>query len=145
MYNNYINEKLNQKIEYDTFLLKEYLIIYINFLIKYPKEEGIRHELTKFLKDYYVSSLIEYQLLNKIKHLKANEKLEDECINILEELENIFERQFQYNEDILNGYEDALFFGEPLRAVVWKKDFVSIDKIKMDEYIKRLEKNKYLF
>ncbi len=135
MFNDYINEKKKEKLDYDLTLLKEYLIIYFNLLLKFPNEYEIRSKLTKFLKDYYSYSKTEYQLLNKIKKI-TNLTLEEECIIILEELENLFERQFNYNESILDGYEEAIFYDDINRAIVMKNNSNNLEII--NNYIKKL-------
>ena len=135
MFNDYINEKKKEKLDYDLTLLKEYLIIYFNLLLKFPNEYEIRSKLTKFLKDYYSYSKTEYQLLNKIKKI-TNLTLEEECIIILEELENLFERQFNYNESILDGYEEAIFYDDINRAIVMKNKANNLEII--NNYIKKL-------
>ena len=135
MFNDYINEKKKEKLDYDLTLLKEYLIIYFNLLLKFPNEYEIRSKLTKFLKDYYSYSKTEYQLLNKIKKI-TNLTLEEECIIILEELENLFERQFNYNESILDGYEEAIFYDDINRAILMKNKEKNLEII--NNYIKKL-------
>jgi len=135
MYNEYINEKKIEKLEYDINLFKEYLIIYTNLLIKFPKEFELRSNLTNFIKDYYKYSMQEYKLLNIIKKINI-ENLESECCLILEELERMFEKQFNYNEDILNGYEEAIFYEDKNRAIITKKKFNNI--IEEKEMLKRL-------
>lgn len=135
MFNDYIDEKKKEKIEYDLNLIKEYLVIYINLVLKFPDKYNVRNNLTEFIKEYYSYSKYEYQLLNRIKKIN-NIKLEEECALILEELERLFEKQFNYNEDVLNGYEEAIFYYDINRAVVMKKKFNNLEII--NNYIKKL-------
>lgn len=135
MFNHYINEKITEKLEYDLNLFKEYLIIYINLLVKFPNEFKVRNKLTTFIKNYYSYAKCEYQLLTRIKKIN-NKSLEEECITILEEIENIFKRQFYYNEDLLNGYEESIFYDDITRAIVMDKKFDNLEII--NNYIKKL-------
>ena len=139
MYNDYINEKIDEKRDYDISLFKEYLIIYINLIFKFYTHDDIRKELTKFLINYFKYSKLEYELLFYIKKLKSDSKIEDECIEILDELENIFEKEFQYNELVLDGYQEAIFYDDITRAIVMKKRFETLNIDKKNEYIKRLK------
>ena len=101
----------------------------------FPNELELRTKLTEFIKDYYSYSKSEYQLLNRIKKLNDN-NLEEECCLILEKLENIFLVQFNYNEDVLNGYEEAIFYKDIDRAVVMKRKFDNTEII--NDYTKKI-------
>jgi len=135
MFNNYIDLKKKEKIEYDINFFREYLIIYINLLIKFPNEYDVRNKLTDFIKDYYSYSKYEYQLLNRIKKI-YNPDLEEELTLILEELEYLFEKQFNYNEDVFSGYEEAIFYDDINRAIVMKKRFDNLEII--NQYMKKI-------
>ena len=109
MYNDYIKEKISEKLSYDINFIKEYFLIYFNFLILFNKEEDKRKKLSMFVKDYLKYSKKEYELLLLIKKLK-NEELTDKCVDILEELEDIFKKYHETIDMIMGGYEEAIFY-----------------------------------
>ena len=109
MYNDYIKEKISEKLSYDINFIKEYLLIYFNFLILFIKEDDKRKQLSMFVKDYLKYSKKEYELLLLIKKLK-NEELADKCVDILEELEDIFIKYHETIDMIMGGYEEAIFY-----------------------------------
>ena len=53
MFNKEIQEKVSEKIEYDLYLLREYLIIYLNLFLFFPNSLEARVSFTQFLKNYY--------------------------------------------------------------------------------------------
>ena len=72
----------------------------------------------EFITNYYSYSWLEYQILIEIKKVKHDDKIEEICLNMLEELEKIFFKQFNYNEYILSSYEDAISMNDINREVI---------------------------
>ena len=138
MFNKEIQEKVSEKIEYDLYLLREYLIIYLNLFLFFPNSLEARVSFTQFLKNYYQYSYLEYQILRKIKKTKDNLELSDLCLDMLEDLEKVFYKQFNYNEYILKTYEDAILMNDLNRARVLKPEFKMITKKEKEEFIKKL-------
>ena len=109
-------------------------------LIKFFYRQDIREKLTKFIKNYYTYSWNEYKLLYKIK--RSNDVNEDEIVDILEELENIFNRNFETIESVLIGYTDAVFYHDDIYTSFCNKEF-NINYLECK--IKKLIKNKRIY
>ena len=138
MFETEVREKIEEKIEYDIYLLKEYISIYLKLFSSFPGNKEFRNKFTNFIKEYYLYSWLEYQILVRIKNTNYHENLEQVCVNMLEELDSIFLKQFNYNEYILSSYEDAISMKEINRAVIPKKEFETITKENNDNFIKKL-------
>jgi len=138
MFNKEIQEKVSEKIEYDLYLLREYLIIYLNLFLFFPNSLEARVSFTQFLKNYYQYSYLEYQILRKIKKTKDNLEVSDLCLDMIEDLEKVFYKQFNYNEYILKTYEDAILMNDLNRARVLKPEFKMITNNEKEEFIKKL-------
>ena len=136
MYNDYIKEKISEKLSYDINFIKEYLLIYFNFLILFIKEEDKRKKLSMFVKDYLKYSKKEYELLLLIKKLK-NEELADKCVDILEELEDIFKKYHETIDMIIGGYEEAIFYKDISSCLFRQPKF---DTLSLENNIKVLKK-----
>jgi len=136
MYNDYIKEKISEKLSYDINFIKEYLLIYFNFLILFIKEEDKRKQLSMFVKDYLKYSKKEYELLLIIKKLK-NEELADKCVDILEELEDIFIKYHETIDMIMGGYEEAIFYKDISSCLFRQPKF---DTLSLENNIKVLKK-----
>ena len=133
-----VKDKIKEKIEYDLSLFKEYLLIYIKLYWLFPDNLELRDKFTSFMKQYYSYSWLEYQLLMKIRNTKYNEKLEELCFNIFEDLDNIFFKQFHYNEYILGGYLEAISLKDVYKASVPDLKFETLNEEKYKELVKRL-------
>lgn len=138
MFESEIKEKIFQKLEYDTYMLKEYLLIYLKLFFNFQDNLGIREKLNEFIKNYYSYSWLEYQILFRIGNVDYNEKLEEICLDMLEELESIFLKQFNYNEYVLSSYEDAILMNDMNRAVIKEREFLPLTKEVKEEFIKKL-------
>ena len=57
---------------------------------------------------------------------------------MLEELESIFLKQFNYNEYVLSSYEDAISMNDINRAVIKEREFLPLTKEVKEEFIKKL-------
>ena len=136
MYNDYIKEKISEKLSYDINFIKEYLLIYFNFLILFIKEDDKRKQLSMFVKDYLKYSKKEYELLLLIKKLK-NEELTDKCVDILEELEDIFIKYHETIDMIMGGYEEAIFYKDISSCLFRQPKF---DTLSLENNIKVLKK-----
>ena len=136
MYNDYIKEKISEKLSYDINFIKEYLLIYFNFLILFIKEDDKRKQLSMFVKDYLKYSKKEYELLLLIKKLK-NEELVDKCVDILEELEDIFIKYHETIDMIMGGYEEAIFYKDISSCLFRQPKF---DTLSLENNIKVLKK-----
>lgn len=136
MYNDYIKEKISEKLSYDINFIKEYLLIYFNFLILFIKEDDKRKQLSMFVKDYLKYSKKEYELLLLIKKLK-NEELVDKCVDILEELEDIFIKYHETIDMIMGGYEEAIFYKDISSCLFRQPKF---DTLSLENNIKILKK-----
>ena len=110
MYNDYIKEKISEKLDYDIHFLKEYLIIYFHFLIFFFSKTECRKKLTTFIKQYFQYTKEEYKLLSIIKKLEEDDELEEICIPILEQLEEVFLKHHELIDLVMNGYEEAIFY-----------------------------------
>ena len=138
MFESVIKEKIFQKLEYDTYMLKEYLLIYFKLFFSFHDDLKIRKEFNEFIKNYYSYSLLEYQILFRIGNVDYNEKLEEICLDMLEELESIFLKQFNYNEYVFSSYEDAISMKDINRAVIREREFLLLTKEVKEEFIKKL-------
>ena len=138
MFESEIKEKIFQKLEYDTYMLKEYLLIYFKLFFSFHDDLKIIKEFNEFIKKYYSYSLLEYQILFRIGNIDYNEKLEEICLDMLEELESIFLKQFNYNEYVLSSYEDAISMNYINRSIIKKREFASLTKELKEEFIKKL-------
>lgn len=136
MYNDYIKEKISEKLSYDINFIKEYLLIYFNFLILFIKEDDKRKQLSMFVKDYLKYSKKEYELLLLIKKLK-NEELADKCVDILEDLEDIFIKYHETIDMIMGGYEEAIFYKDISSCLFRQPKF---DTLSLENNIKVLKK-----
>ena len=145
MYNDYIKEKVSEKIEYDLNLARDYFIIYLNLLIKFSSDLEIRSKLKEFIKSYYKFSINEYKLLRYIKCLEDDETIEEVVCDTLEELENIYNRHHEYLEMVLNGYEEAIFYNDITRASFSSKNFDFKYLIKQQSVIKSKIKNERVY
>lgn len=142
MYKDEVREKLSQKREYNYYLLKEYLYLYIKLFFVFPNNKNLRNELRFFVYDYFLYSDLEKEILLHIKKEFGNDEDIVECEEILDKLEEIFFRQFNYNEYILGGYNDAIETQNPLRATIPNREFDIIDKEEKDKILTNLIKNK---
>ena len=133
-----VKDKIKEKIQYDISLLKEYLLIYLQLYWLFPDNLELRDKFTSFLKGYYVYSWLEYKLLIKIKNTKYNPDLEELCLNIFADLDNIFFKQFYYNEYVLNGYEEAISLKDVYKASVPTLVFETLNEEKYKELVKKL-------
>lgn len=138
MFGSEIKEKIFQKLEYDTYMLKEYLLIYLKLFFNFQDNLEIREKLNEFIKNYYSYSWLEYQILFRIGNIDYNEQLEEICLDMLEELESIFLKQFNYNEYVLSSYEDAISMNDMNRAVIKEREFLHLTKEVKEEFIKKL-------
>ncbi|MBR3660364.1 MAG: hypothetical protein IKN63_00475 [Bacilli bacterium] len=123
MYNDYIKEKVSEKIDYDFNLIRDYIIIYLNMLIKFYSKEDIRIKLNEFIKNYYKFSLNEYKLLRYIKNIPDNYDMEDMICDVFEELEIIYNKHHEYIEMVLNGYEECIFYNDITRTYFRNMEF----------------------
>ncbi|MBQ8472515.1 MAG: hypothetical protein IJ501_03325 [Bacilli bacterium] len=138
MFESEIKEKIFQKLEYDTYMLKEYLLIYFKLFFNFSDDLEIRKKFNEFIKNYYLYSLLEYQILFRIGNVDYNEKLEEICLDMLEELEKIYFKQFNYNEYVLSSYEDAISMNDINRAVIREREVDCLTKEVKEEFIKKL-------
>ena len=138
MFNKEIKEKILEKIEYDFYIFKEYFIVNSKLLFK-KDNVNIKNKFNEFIKDYYSYSYLEYKILIYIRNVVDIKKI-DLCLNILEELENIFFKQFNYNEYVLNGFYDAILNNDLNRASFKEKEFESLTIDIKEEFIKKLKK-----
>lgn len=107
MFDIYINEKISEKINYDMNLFLDYLTIYIKSILYFYNNKENRNNLTKFLKQYYIYTKKEYELLIRIKELNCKFEHDNDVIKILDELEQLFVYNYNDIENILLGYEDS--------------------------------------
>ena len=138
MYNFKIKELISQKIEYDIYILKECLELYLKLYIIFPDNLEIRKKFISFIKDYYSYSFLEYEILVKIKKIEENEKIKELCIDMLEELEKIFFKVYNYNEYVLGIHEDALLNKDINRIGRFNREFDVISSFEKDVFIKKL-------
>ena len=137
-----IKEKIREKYEYDFYILKEYITIYLKLFLFLKDTKELRSKFTSFIKNYYLYSLLEYQLLFKIKNIKYQENLETICIDLLDKMDSIFFKLFHYNEYILSGYEDAITCNDSKRAIIVKREFEVLSQDDKNEFIKKLNLSK---
>ena len=135
MFNDYIKEKVSEKIDFDFHLFIEYINIYFNFMIKFYKNKENINQLSNFIKEYFKYSLIEYKIFQCIKKTN-NINLEDDYSQILEELEERFINNFNNIETVLNGYEEAIFYNDITRCYFQNKKFATEDLLRQKELIK---------
>ena len=140
MYNQYINGKINEKIDYDIHLFEEYIIIYLNLIIKFFNKKEARLNLKEFIKDYFEYSINEYKLLKSIKKLEEKKEYEEICITILETLEYIYSSQYQYIENVLDGYQESIFLDDISYSSFRKKKFNNDYLLKENIRIKKLKR-----
>lgn len=138
MFGSEIKEKIFQKLEYDTYMLKEYSLIYFKLFFSFHDDLEIREKLNEVIKSYYSYSWLEYQILFRIGNVDYNEKLGEICLDMLEELDRIFFKEFNYNEYVLSSYEDAISMKDMNRAVIKEREFLLLTKEVKEEFIKKL-------
>ena len=138
MFESEIKEKIFQKLEYDTYMLKEYSLIYFKLFFSFHDDLEIREKLNEVIKSYYSYSWLEYQILFRIENVDYNEKLGEICLDMLEELDRIFFKEFNYNEYVLSSYEDAISMNDINRAVIRDREFLPLTKEVKEEFIKKL-------
>ena len=107
MYNDYINNKIKEKIAYDFDFIKDCLIIKFKLFFNF-NNVNVNNKLEKLRNDYLKYSLLEYKLLINIKKIKDDSDFSNYYIKILEELETMFNSNYNYIENILLGYEKML-------------------------------------
>ena len=107
MFDTYINEKISEKHEYDINLIIDYLIIYLKSLFMFIDEKECRIKLTKYIKEYLKYTKKEYELLKRIKELNCKFEHDNDVIDILDKLEQLFVYNFNEIESVLLGYEDS--------------------------------------
>lgn len=137
MYNKEVIEKIFEKIEYDLALMKECFLIYSKLLLK-KDDFDIGTKFNNFIKNYYLYSYLEYQILFLIKNQREDNN--DLCLEMFFKLEEIFINHFKYNEYVLNGFYDA-FLCDDLRLANFKEySSLTLTKKDKDEFIKQLKK-----
>lgn len=102
MESNIIYDLYSEKREYLIDLLKDYVRLYIKTFVLIKNSKVIRKDLTNLIKDYINFDKLETKVLNNLIVCK------DEAVfnEILEELNEMFFRIFNYNEYVINGYEE---------------------------------------
>lgn len=133
-----IKDKIMQKIEYDLYFLKEFINLYFKLLIYFNKNKDIREKFLKFIKDYYFYTMLEYEILNKIKNIKEDSNLENFCIDIFFELDTIFADEYVYNEIIFEEIEDAIMLNDKNRIIMAKKDYKTLTRELRNEMLKKI-------
>ena len=123
MYNDYINEKISEKREYDINLIIDYITIYIKSLILFTNEKESRIKLTNYIKEYLRYTKKEYELLKRIKELDYKDEFVDDIVNILDKLEEMFIYNYNIIENILIGYEDSFVYNDSLYSNFKEKEF----------------------
>ena len=135
-----ISKLFSEKREYLIQLYIDYIYIYLNTLIFVNDSKNERMKLTNFFIEYLKYHRLENKLLKYLKIKCRNEKYNDLCDEILEELNKIFFNTYNYNEWILQGYIDMIETKEKYRAYIPAKEFKILDENLNDEYIKKLSK-----
>ena len=138
MYNLYLKETINQKIECDLAYLIEFISFYLYIIIRFEDKYNKKGELLKISKLYFKYSLLEYKLLNLIK--KINLENDEDILLILDELEKIFTDNYNALENILSSFERG-FELEDLTTIYFRKSDFNIDTIK--QYLKKIKANYY--
>lgn len=137
MYNDYIKEKISEKLDYDIHFFKEYLIIYFHLLFFFSSEIECRKKLTTFIKQYFQYSKEEYKLLSILKKLDDDDELEEVCVTILEQLEKFFIKHHERIDFVMNGYEEAIFYKDITSSYFQPRKF---ETEYLEEQIKLLKK-----
>ncbi len=134
MESNIIYDLYSEKREYLIDLLKDYVRLYIKTFVLIKNSKVIRKDLTNLIKDYINFDKLETKVLNNLIVCK------DEAVfnEILEELNEMFFRIFNYNEYVINGYEEMFEMNDVSRAVVPKKDFRVLEKSIVNDYINKI-------
>lgn len=134
MESNIIYDLYSEKREYLIDLLKDYVRLYIKTFVLIKNSKVIRKDLTNLIKDYINFDKLETKVLNNLIVCK------DEAVfnEILEELNEMFFRIFNYNEYVINGYEEMFEMNDVRRAVVPKKDFRILEKSIVNDYINKI-------
>lgn len=140
MFNSDVKNKLSEKREYDSYLLREVLQVYLYLLLFVKDSKEIRNNLICFYNDNKNYSILEKDILKIIKRTKENDELSELLISVMDDIEDTFFKLFNYNEYILNGYYEAIEMNDIFRAVVPKKEFKLLteeDKKKLVYEIKK--------
>ncbi len=140
MYKDEIKDTRSKIREYNWYFFNECLWIYIKLLFIFPKNKELRRELCLFANNYYAHSKLEKEILLHINNYFGNDDEVDECEEVLEQLDEIFFRYFNYNEYILEGYSDAIETREPLRATICDRKFDFLDDENKNQILKNLVK-----
>lgn len=138
MLNSDVNTILSEKVEYDLYLFKQVLGIYLSLLL-YPNSKDKRILLMYFYNDNVLYSKLEKEILKEIKKQKDNENIREICEEMIDKMDKIFFRLFNYNEWILDGFFDAFATNDLSRASLPPKKFDVLDENSKNEFVKKLK------
>lgn len=141
MYKDEIRNTMSQIREYNLYFFNECLSIYIKLLFTFPKNRGLRKQLWLFVNNYFSHFKLEKEILLYIKKQFGNDDELLEIHEVLDNLDQIFFYYFNYNEYIINCFDDAMETREPLRATIADRQFDIVDDNYRDEVINSLVKS----
>jgi len=136
MYRDDVKDLKRQKLIYDLKMIKEFIIIYGKLIFSMPNEIKSRKELVFLIREWFLYSKREREILNFILLEYGNIEDDLNVEEVLAILDEIFENMFDYYDDILEGYEGMLETRDVYRSKYNKADFETLSEEKKDELIK---------
>lgn len=135
----YETEELRrEKLEADASITFQMILLYIrSFFV--PESEQQRKVLLNELRTYLEYSKCEKQILAAIDS-KYGYTDEVPCVEeVLNDLDEMFEKYYDYIDEVLSGYEDMIDLNEAFRANIIIKKPVIINKENKQEFLSRLD------
>lgn len=135
----YETEELRrEKLEADASITFQMILLYIrSFFV--PDSEQQRKVLLNELRTYLEYSKCEKQILAAIDS-KYGYTDEVPCVEeVLNDLDEMFEKYYDYIDRVLSGYEDMIDLNEAFRANIIIKKPVIINKENKQEFLSRLD------
>lgn len=135
----YETEELRrEKLEADASITFQMILLYIrSFFV--PESEQQRKVLLNELRTYLEYSKCEKQILAAIDS-KYGYTDEVPCVEeVLNDLDEMFEKYYDYIDRVLSGYEDMIDLNEAFRANIIIKKPVIINKENKQEFLSRLD------
>ena len=138
MLDNEVKQKIRERKDYDKYFLLEIIDIYIFLLLEFQNTTKNRRELINFYKEYTKYSKLEKEILNIIKNSKQNSDTLEIGESLIDDIEEIYFKIFNYNEWIINQYYEAMKDRSYKNILIKEKEFGTFSEESKKELIKKL-------
>ena len=138
MLNSEVKQKIRERKDYDKYFLLEIIDIYIFLLLEFQNTTKNRRELINFYKEYTKYSKLEKEILNIIKNSKQNSDTLEIGESLIDDIEEIYFKIFNYNEWIINQYYEAMKDRSYKNILIKEKEFGTFSEESKKELIKKL-------